>query len=427
LPNVVQFIPSFFQLGQGCKVGEHMVRIEIDTSSPTSALQALDATSAGAGAGIAGESGGIAGAAAQVFIPLGELAVSEKLSVLQLKTLLLEQWATLASTVSADAGAVPVPLSANHIRLRDGKAGKSSGPLRDDRIVGRCLLGLADGRRLVAQVLSEAEFISADDLVISLRVASFERKVLYPAIDLPITRTSSIRALYEKILALVPQLNEPLPAEYVESVPSEPEYSETISIAKGFSTGPALTLKSAFKLKWDDPAVLKALVEPVPEVTTATVPAVVQATPAAASADGEEEGTIDPAGVPVDGVLNNPFGLDRPPLNLRDGSIVVVRSKADFWRVEQILKARKAEEIAAGGDGAPRRPTTAGTGAAAARNRKSVKARVAAANAGLVASESGGEDEVLVKGAPKEGGGGMVRSNTEKSLKIASAGERSDA
>ena len=390
-----------------------MVRIEVDTSSPTSALQALDGQ----------DSGGIAGAAFQLFVALGELPVSEKLSVLQLKQLICTQWAALAGT-SGEASTLPVPASPSHIRLRDGKAGKSSGPLRDDRIVGRCLLGLADGRRLVAQVLSEAEFISADDLVISLRVASFEKKILYPAIDLPITRTSTIKALYEKILALTPQLNEPLPAEYLESVPSDPEYTETISIAKGFTTGPALTLKSAFKLKWDDPAVLKALVEPVPDVTTvSTTVSAAEATPAAAEGEEDGNGTIDPAGeVPAGSALNNPFGLDRPPLNLRDGSIVVVRSKADFWRVEQILKARKAEELAAGGDGAPRRPTTAGTGAAAARARKSVKARVAAANAGLVASESGGEDEVLVKGRPQNQGEALVRSSTEKSLKIASSG-----
>jgi hypothetical protein len=52
---------------------------------------------------------------------------------------------------------VSAPKSAAHIRLHDGKAGKISGPLRDDRIVGRCLLGLADGRRLMAQVLDAPE------------------------------------------------------------------------------------------------------------------------------------------------------------------------------------------------------------------------------------------------------------------------------
>lgn len=405
----------FAQLGQGCKVGEHMLRVEVDVSSASTALSTTD----GAAATNSGESGGIAGASQPSCILLGEVAVSEKMSVLQLKQLLCAQWATLAARGEGD---IPVPQSPNHIRLRDGKSGKASGPLRDDRIVGRCLLGLADGRRIVAQVLQNAEFISADDLVISLRVASFDRRILHPAVDLPITRTSTIKALYEKILALVPQLNEPLPADFVETNPSEPEFQEVISIAKGFTSGPALTLKSAFKLKWDDPAVLKSLVDPTPSLPVSAAPMAVPA-PAEPDAGDDDAPPLDlPEG--AGGVLNNPFGLDRPPLNLRDGSIIVVRGKADFWRAQVAMRARKAEETTDDNAGA-KRPTTAGTGAAAARARKtaSLKARVAAANAGNTsAGDSGTEEEVLVKGSALPTGASSKRApTTEKSLKIATS------
>jgi hypothetical protein len=400
------------QLGQGCKSGEHMLKIEIDTASPTAALQSLTETAAESGIG------GIAGAA-QVFVALGDLAVSEKSTVLQLKQQLFAQWSDLASRSGPEAAALAAPQSAAHIRLRDGKSGKVSGPLRDDRIVGRCLLGLADGRRLVAQVLDAPECISADDLVISLRVASFDRRILYPSIDLPITRSSTMKALYDKIASLVPQLNEPLPAEYLQENPAEVG-TETLSLAKGFTSGPALTLKSAFKLKWDEPAVLHALANPTPAGEAAAAEAPVEVISAEEAANGE----IDEAILERSKNLGSVGGLDRPPLNLRDGSIVVVRSKADFWRATLTIRARKAQEDALEEAGVPRRPTTAGTGAAVARNRKSVKARIAAANGTASGSASAdvSEDEVLVKGAPpsqsQAAAGASAKRGGERGLKI---------
>jgi hypothetical protein len=413
-----RFCVSSPQLGQGCKAGEHMLRIEVDPTSPTAALQSL--TGEGSNSGETGAGAGIAGAAGPTCIALGEIGVSEKSSVLQLKQQLYAQWADLAAKCAADgANTVNAPKSAAHIRLRDGKAGKISGPLRDDRIVGRCLLGLADGRRLVAQVLDAPEQIAADDLVISLRVASFDKRILYPAVDLPITRSSTMRQLYDKILALVPQLNEPLPADYLQEFPAEAG-TETISIAKGFTSGPALTLKTAFKLKWDEPAVLQALNDPTP-------PADATAAPVQVVTAEEASGDIDEATLERSRNLGSVGGLDRPPLNLRDGSIVVVRGKADFWRATLVMRARKAQEEALGEHAPPRRPTTAGAGAAAARNRKSVKERVAAADGGTgegrqgSASADGSEDEVLVKGAvpagsSKRGGG------AERGLMIATSG-----
>jgi hypothetical protein len=74
-----------------------------------------------------------------------------------------------------------------------------------------------------------------------------------------------------------------------------------ISLARGYTSGPALTLKSSLKLKWNDPTVLK-------DALTAT--------------------------------------LDRPPLNLRDGSIIVVRGVADYARAEVVMRQKRLQAAA---------------------------------------------------------------------------------
>ena len=395
------------------RTGEHKLRIEIDPSSPTAALDCLTNT------GNTEESSGIANnttTSTPSYIYLGDLSISEKSTILQLKQLLYDNWKNLLDINNNNDGSLPVtlPVSPNHIRLRDGKTGKISGPLRDDRIIGRCLLGLTDGRRLIAQILPEPEYIKVDDLVISIRIASFDKRILYPSIDLPITRSSNMKTLYNKILALTPILQEPLSNEYLEANPTEIN-TETISIAKGFTSGPPLTLKTAFKLKWDDPSVIKALYDTntTDESTNNNEPIEIITAIEAENQDIDEE-TLERSKN-----LGSVSGLDRPPLNLRDGSIVVVRNKSDFWRAAMIIRARKAAEEAAiaeeGGNnsGSTRRPTTAGTGAAAARNRKSMKSRIIEANNNLnnnTSSDSTNTDEVLVKGQPKP----------ERSLKISS-------
>ena len=75
-----------------------MLRFELDTD-------------AGDGAG--------AGAAPEI-VAMGELAVKEKLTVLQLKELLLANWSSLAAAVGS-AKFSATPPSASHFRIRDGK------------------------------------------------------------------------------------------------------------------------------------------------------------------------------------------------------------------------------------------------------------------------------------------------------------------
>lgn len=67
--------------------------------------------------------------------------MSEKFSVLQLKNLIFSKWTELSTAIPSallqgdDEAVVPidVPQTPSHIRLRDFKGGKQSGPLRDDR------------------------------------------------------------------------------------------------------------------------------------------------------------------------------------------------------------------------------------------------------------------------------------------------------
>jgi hypothetical protein len=213
-------------------------------------------------------------------------------------------------------------------------------------------MGLQDGRRIVVQILPEPEVIGSDDLVVSVRVASYENKLLSRVFDVPLSRSTTVNQLYAHLLNKLPHLNEEpptasdsnvqggedltsggdgaqaenaagasedagssLPADNSANTPPNLQ-SKYLALAKGFSTGPPLTLKSALKLKWNDPSVL----------------------------------------------CRGDAPIDHPPLNLRDGSLIVVRGVADFERAKAALKAKREAE-------GPR-PASAGTGAAAARARR---------------------------------------------------------
>jgi hypothetical protein len=196
-------------------------------------------------------------------------------------------------------------------------------------------MGLQDGRRIVVQVLREPEVIGPDDLLLSVRVASYENKSLSRVFDVPLPRQTTVDQLYAHVLAKLPHLNEEPPANTSSDgsggdldggsggnndsagtatddaanadaaadissaapTPANPP-SRFMSIATGFRTGPPLTLKSALKLKWNDPAVLSR---------------------------GDN-------------------AIDHPPLNLRDGSLLVVRGIADFERAKAAVKARREAE-----------------------------------------------------------------------------------
>jgi hypothetical protein len=89
-----------------------------------------------------------------------------------------------------------------------------------------------------------------------------------------------------------------------------------LALAKGYTSGPALTLKATLKLKFNDVSVLRR--------------------------------------------ANNQ--IDHPPLNLRDGSVIIVRGIADYEKIREAMRVKKEAE-------GPR-PITAGTGAAAAKAKR---------------------------------------------------------
>jgi len=311
----------------GCKVGEHLLQFELDTT-PTALSPPMPEGQDPDGSKSPGNAN--ADSSTVKFTPLGDLIVAETLSVLQLKQLLFNSWASLTSSLTGEGKILAVPPPTfRHLRIRDYKGSKLSGPLRDDRLLHRCLLGLSDGRRIGVQVLDHEEHIGPDDIIITLRMASYEKKKLSMPLDLPLKRSCTIGMLYKKILELFPHLNEQ-PPEQPEAPPS-PEATEeakgsagdalpeskVVAIAKGFSTGPPLSLKNALKLKWNEDKVLN-------------------------SADA---------------------ALDKPPLNLRDGSVIVVRGTADFLRACELMKVKKAAEL----DAAANEPQATGGGFAYVR------------------------------------------------------------
>jgi hypothetical protein len=117
-------------MGAGCKLGEHLLKFELDNDS-TSELSTA-AAQAGTQANTQGGSDAEPSqATGDMMITLGELAVREKSSVLQLKEMLLAKWAALAATVKMESGAeIPTaPPSADHLRVRDGKVSHKSAVL----------------------------------------------------------------------------------------------------------------------------------------------------------------------------------------------------------------------------------------------------------------------------------------------------------
>lgn len=286
------------QLGKGCNPGEHLIRFEVEVGPAEG-----DSSKAR-------------------YVILDEVAVNEKSTVLAMKKQLFELWPTAleklkVSLPEAEVAALLSPETPNHIRLRDFKGGKLTGPLRDDRIVGRCLLGLADGRRVLVQSLAVAEKIGADDLMVTLRVASYDKKTLSPPIDLCIPRACTVQQLYAKILAEQASLAEKPEDSEGAASDSLPE-TALVDLAKGFTTGPPLSLKNALKLKWNDAS-----------------------------------------------FVSNPTSTVDNALGLRDGSLLVVRGKADWQRAQARVKAKKeateAESAA--------QPLAVGTGSSAVRAR----------------------------------------------------------
>ena len=119
-------------MGVGCKVGEYILRLELDRNSDPASVPASIVP--------------VDPAVSGQVLALGNLKVKEKQTVGHVKQLVFALLQESHKELS--------PPAAEYIRLRDGKNKVAGGPLRDERIISRCLLNLEDGRKLVVQVCS---------------------------------------------------------------------------------------------------------------------------------------------------------------------------------------------------------------------------------------------------------------------------------
>lgn len=231
---------------------------------------------------------------------LGDIAVRSRMTINQLKEKIISDWSTLSGVVE---GKLAPPKSIHHLRVKDGQSGVQSGPLRGDRVVSKCFLGLCDGRKIIVQVLEEEEIFEANQLYITNRVISYQKKIVSRPIGMQVSKECTVEELFKILLEKFPDLNEDAgePDEEAKAVYGNlhqefPE-SRRLAVAKAYNTGPPLSIKESLRLKWNDKSVVK----------------------------------------------DYKARIDKLPFNLRDGSVLVLRSVADFERAREAARARVAE------------------------------------------------------------------------------------
>ena len=164
-------------------------------------------------------------------INLGEHPILEKIKVVDLKKTVFK----LLSS-SSIKGISNIPVTCDHIRLRDVR--KPNEFLRNDRILNRVMLGLADGRKVICECLKDAEVIDASDIIINVRLLSHRLDRLSRAVPIIVSKTCQYlelhNLLYEKF------------RKYDDN-----NSGSVYHFAKGFLSGPPLTSKTALKLTWN--------------------------------------------------------------------------------------------------------------------------------------------------------------------------------
>jgi hypothetical protein len=231
-------------------------------------------------------------------LQLNDIVVKSRMSINQLKQKIFDDWTSLVNGQDVSA-----PQSVNHLRLRDGQTGVQSGPLRGERIVSKCFLGLSDGRKIIAQVLPEAELFGVDQLYITNRIISFQNKIVSRPIGMQVNKGCTVQDLFKLLLEKFPELNEvagdpdEAALEMYGDLHKEFPESRILAVAKAYNTGPPLSMKESLRLKWNDKAVVK-------DYTSA---------------------------------------IDKLPFNIRDGSVLVLRGVADFERAREAARARVAD------------------------------------------------------------------------------------
>jgi len=203
----------FIKKGSGCAKGEIMMQFEyIDDTHEVDLFSDSHPNSS------------------KKTINLGEYPILEKIKVVDLKKTVFK----LLSS-SSIKGISNIPITYNHIRLRDVR--KPNEFLRNDRILNRVMLGLADGRKVICECLKDAEVIEVSDIIINVRLLSQRLDRLSRAVPIIISKTCQYlefhNLLYEKF------------RKY------DNDSGGAYHFAKGYLSGPPLTTKTAAKLTWN--------------------------------------------------------------------------------------------------------------------------------------------------------------------------------
>uniref|UniRef100_A0A7S3UTD9 Uncharacterized protein n=2 Tax=Heterosigma akashiwo TaxID=2829 RepID=A0A7S3UTD9_HETAK len=203
-----------------------------------------------------------------------------------------------------------------------------------------------------------------DDIVIQVRQWQVTEKKMAPPKEILISKQATTDSMIHV-----------LSTKFANLLLSD---SDGLMFAKGTSFGPPLTAKSAHKLKWQEVSLSQA---------------------------DEGGGSTNPAAAAA--------VVARPPLSLRDGSILVLRSRQDYARAKEI--AQEAKQAAG--------PKSAQKAAGAGRRRvtpfrpveRELRIHVATAGAGAspgggelriggrdTAAGTAGEEELLPPGSPPD-------------------------
>lgn len=147
-------------MGAGCKPGEFMLHFVLDCNYGSVSAAVAQQPSAGIGE-ISASSGGVAGSSSNApsTFPIGDIKIRDKMKVAEVKQIVFDRITEMIANANSSPNEgnnkqllmlLPSLPNVNHLRLRDGK--KTGGPLRDERVIGRCLLNMDDGRKVLVQV-----------------------------------------------------------------------------------------------------------------------------------------------------------------------------------------------------------------------------------------------------------------------------------
>lgn len=158
---ITVFISIILQMGEGMKVGQFTINLELDTGKGSVFSNRL--------------------------VSFGTIKATESWKVSEFKERIFDAWdqlsASFRSALTADTETFILkdPVSARYLRVRDVTGNYQV--LRDDRILARVLLGLSDGKKVIIQVLGIPEVIGKADLVLYSRVLSFQKKNISNVLD----------------------------------------------------------------------------------------------------------------------------------------------------------------------------------------------------------------------------------------------------